>query len=174
MGGATRVILPVAGAAAGAMLGGPAGAMAGYSIGSGVGGALGGREDESSGGALGSVTPSQSPGIPPLPGFATNPTTGATTLGSSPLGGFAHNDVKSQAPGNPQKAKEMQDALMGVGSMSQGNRAIQSQEDLMELERLKAQAYAQNAAYRPPPSPSFAPAVGGQIPQMGGGFAYGR
>jgi len=81
---------------------------------------------------------------------------------------------KTNNPGNPQKAKEMQDALMGVGSMYGANRMIQSEEDKLEVEKLKAQAEAQALRYRAAPNPGFAPAVGGQIPQMGGGFAFGR
>jgi hypothetical protein len=145
----------------------------GASIGSMFGGGGGG---EASSGALGSITPSQSAGTPPMPGFATNPTTGATTLGKDPTGGFAlGSNQKPQNPGTQEKAQKLLGQLPMLAQMYGMNQGLDAQDEARELERLKAAAEIQASAYRAAPNPGFAPGVAlGSFPGVGGGFAFGR
>jgi hypothetical protein len=133
MSGAVSKILPIAGAAAGFMMGGgPAGAMAGYQLGSAAGGLFGGQQQAAPGQAQqvggGAV---QAPGgmlLSGVPGMEK----GAMAL---PQG--------SAAPGGgADKAKALQSALMTIGPMVEGSNALQDR----DLARKKIEADMQNEA----------------------------
>jgi hypothetical protein len=81
---------------------------------------------------------------------------------------------KTTVPGSQEKAQKLLGQLPMLAQMYGANQALDAQEQAQELARLRIAAEAQASAYRQAPNPGFAQAVSGSIPQVGGGFAFGR
>lgn len=155
MSGAVKTILPVAGAAAGFMLGGgPAGAALGYSLGSAGGGLLGGNEQQP---MQPGVIPEQGP---MMPGQVRNPATGAI--------GQPEMALPSAPGGDAAKAQRMLMALGPMLAQSEGLKDSELARKLME-EKIRA---SQNP---PPIMPSGVSAGGiGMGPNAGFSYLGGR
>jgi hypothetical protein len=81
---------------------------------------------------------------------------------------------KTTAPGSQEKAQKLLGQLPMLAQMYGANQTLNAQDEAQELARLRTAAEAQASAYRQAPNPGFAPGVSGSIPQVGGGFAFGR
>jgi hypothetical protein len=154
MSGAVKTILPIAGAAAGFMLGGPAGATLGYGLGSAGGGLLGGSEQQP---MQPGVIPEQGPMMPEQ---TRNPATGA--IGQPKM-------ALPSAPGGD--AAKAQRLLMALGPMLAQAEGLKDSELARKLaeERIRA---SQNP---PPIMPSGVSAGGiGMGPNAGFSYLGGR
>jgi hypothetical protein len=156
MSGAVKTILPVAGAAAGFMLGGPAGATLGYGLGSAGGGLLGGNEQQQP--MQPGVIPEQGP---MMPGQVRNPATGA-------IEGQPGMVLPSAPGGDAAKAQRLMMALGPMLAQSEGLKDSEVARRLLE-ERIRA---SQNP---PPIMPSGVSAGGiGMGPPTGFSYLGGR
>ncbi len=171
MSGGASAVLPIAGAAAGFMMGGPAGAMMGMQLGSAARGLAGGS---SSNGQLGSPQQAQVVGAQQL----SEPNPFDSYAETGPTGAMPSNvqnmnlPTSTEAPGGANKSA--MDKGMGYASTAMqavaAARASQQQQEMIDAE-IAARKWRNPTIVQGPSASHVSTSMGGGFPSIGQGFS---